>query len=410
MSKPTSNSERSLDKSVRVVAVYGASGHTGRFVVSELKRRGWEIAAAGRDLEKLRALSRDWSGLEIQVASIDDPNGLDKALVGAEAIINYWSFLDTAAPIIRAAFRARIPYLDLTAEQAATLAAFEQFSAPARDAGIAVLPSLAFYGGLGDLLATAAMKDWSHADEIRIGVGLDSWKPTRGTRRTGERNTYRRSFFSISKLQVLSDPAPEGNWEFPPPFGLREVVELPLAETIVISRHLKVPEVRTYMNLTPLEALHDPKTPEPTAIDESGRSAQEFVMDLIVRRSEAMRRAVASGPDIYAATSPLVEAFEQHSFEPQEGIGNRNSWRSLRCEGLPGSAGTRPSDRRFVVGRFGRRTPEITSVQIAKDSDSGLNVCHGLLARNSISGPRENLCLREHVRPATANWKAIPSK
>lgn len=173
VSKPTSNSERSLDKSVRVVTVYGASGHTGRFVVSKLKRRGWEIAAAGRDLEKLRALSHDWSGLEIRVASIEDPNGLEKALVGAEAVINCAGpFLDTAAPIIRGAFRARIPYLDLTAEQAATLAAVEQFSAPARDAGIAVLPSMAFYGGLGDLLATAAMKDWSHADEIRMQWGL----------------------------------------------------------------------------------------------------------------------------------------------------------------------------------------------------------------------------------------------
>lgn len=323
VSKPKSNFERSLDKSVPVVAVYGASGHTGRFVVSELKRRGWEITAVGRDLEKLRALSHDWSGLEIRVASIDDPNGLDKALMGAEAVINCAGpFLDTAAPLIRAAFRARIPYLDVAAEQTATLAAFEQFSAPARDAGVAVLPSMAFYGGLGDLLATAAMKDWSHADEIRIAVGLDSWKPTRGTRRTGERNTYRRWFFSNSKLQVLSDPAPKGKWGFPPPFGMQEVVELPLAETIVISRHLKVSEVRTYMNLTPLEDLHDPTTPEPTAVDESGRSAQTFVMDVIVRRGKAMRRAIASGRDIYATTAPLmVEALERILSNPKKVLG-----------------------------------------------------------------------------------------
>ena len=170
-----------------------------------------------------------------------------------------------------------------------------------------------------DLLATAAMGDWSHADEIRIAVGLDSWKPTRGTRRTGERNTYRRSFFSNSKLEFLPDPAPRERWKFPLPFGTQDVVELPLAETIVISRHLRVPEVRTYMNLRPLEDLHDPNTPEPTAADESGRSAQKFVMDVIVRRGESIRRATASGRDIYAITAPLVvEALERILLNPKK--------------------------------------------------------------------------------------------
>lgn len=124
-----------------------------------------------------------------------------------------------------------------------------------------------------------------------------------------------------------------------------------------------------------------------------------------------MRRAIASGRDIYATTAPLVEeALEQHSFEPRKVLGTVAPGEVFDAKDFLEALAPRPSESRFVVGQFGRRTPEIASVQIAKDSDSGLNVCHGLLARNSISGPRENLCLREHVRPATANWKAIPSK
>jgi hypothetical protein len=232
---------------------------------------------------------------------------------GAVAVINCAGpFLDTAGPVIAAALRARIHYLDVTAEQPVALCAFEQFSEPARDAGVVVLPSMAFYGGLGDLLATAAMDDWNQGDEIRIAVGLDSWHPTRGTRQTGERNTFRRRVFSNGKLEFLSDPPPKERWNFPPPFGAEEVVGLPLAETIVISRHLSVPEVRAYMNLAPLQDLHDPNTPEPTAVDESGRSAQKFVMDVIVRKGEATRRAIARGRDIYAITAPLVvEALER---------------------------------------------------------------------------------------------------
>jgi hypothetical protein len=50
-------------------------------------------------------------------------------------------------------------------------------------------------------------------------------------------------------------------------------------------------------------------TPAPAAVDERGRSAQTFLVDVIVRSGDSERRAVASGQDIYAVTAPLaVEA------------------------------------------------------------------------------------------------------
>lgn len=58
-----------------------------------------------------------------------------------------------------------------------------------RAAGVPLVPAMAFYGGLGDLLATAAAGDWAAPEEVRLAVALESWHPTRGTRRTGERNT-----------------------------------------------------------------------------------------------------------------------------------------------------------------------------------------------------------------------------
>lgn len=33
----------------RVLTVYGAYGHTGRFVVAELRKRGWTPILSGRD-------------------------------------------------------------------------------------------------------------------------------------------------------------------------------------------------------------------------------------------------------------------------------------------------------------------------------------------------------------------------
>ena len=307
-----SNTDPSAFTKGHKVLVFGASGHTGRFVVAELARRGMTAILSGRDSEKLMAVQKTHPRFEIRVASVDDPASIDQAMLGASLVINCAGpFLDTAAPIIEGALRGRIHYLDVTAEQKVTLAAFDKFSEPARTAGVLIMPSVAFYGALGDLLATAAMRNWSTADEIRIAVALDGWKPTQGTRMTGQRNPGRRFVFSNNRLSLVEEP-PKLKWSFPPPFANEEVIAFPLAETVIISRHLRVPEICAYMNLAPLADLHNPTTPGPASADERGRSAQEFVMEAKVRRGNEERRAIVAGRDIYAVTASIVvEAAER---------------------------------------------------------------------------------------------------
>src|SRR5215472_3888237 len=288
------------------IAVYGANGHTGRFVVSELLRRGLTPILSGRNAGKLNEISNGFPGIEIRVASIDDPASLDRAVSGTAAVINCAGpFLDTAVPVVEAALGAQIHYLDIAAEQAAVLGVFKRFAGIPRNASPVIIPAMGFFGGLGDLLATAAMDDWTAADEICIAIALDSWRPTRGTRITGERNPGRRFFFTNNTLE-RRDPPPGRIWEFPSPFGMQEVCSLSFAETIVISRHLKTPEIRAYMNLEPIKNVRDLSTPTPTAADQSGRSSQTFLIEAVVHRAGMERRAVARGRDIYAITAPIV--------------------------------------------------------------------------------------------------------
>ena len=296
----------------RRVTVFGAYGHTGKFVTAELFRRGFTPVLSGRDAAKLEALRDVFPEVEVRVADVDDPSSLAEAISGSAAIINCAGpFLDTANPIIDAALDAGVHYLDVAAEQAAVLGVFEQFEHDARAASVVVLPAMAFYGGLSDLLATEAMGDWSEADEISVAVALDSWKPTRGTRLTGERNHGPRYIFSNSRLE-RSDPPAGRRWSFPAPFGEQDVVSLPLSESIVIPRHLRTPEVRAFINAAPLSDLRDPRTPPPQAADDRGRSAQLFLVDVTVRKGDEERRVTASGRDIYAFTAPLVvEATER---------------------------------------------------------------------------------------------------
>ena len=64
----------------RPVAVFGAAGHTGRFVVAELLRRGFAPIAIGRDIARLKGSGLHERHVSIRSASIDDPASLDRAL------------------------------------------------------------------------------------------------------------------------------------------------------------------------------------------------------------------------------------------------------------------------------------------------------------------------------------------
>lgn len=301
MSKPPrSHSDRS-------VAVFGASGHTGRFVVSELLRRGIAPIAVGRDGVKMAEPGFADRGIEVRAASIEDAPSLDRAFDGASAVVNCAGpFLDTAEAVVAAALRTGIHYLDLTAEQASARATFDHFDEPARSAGVVVMPAMGFYGGFADLLVTAAMDDWNVVDDIMIGIALDSWLPTPGTRLTGERNTARRMVVMDGKLAPVSEPPGEMEWDFPDPFAWQRVVELPLSEIVVIDRHTRTSELRTYLSHNALQDVRDPTTPPPGPADQAGRSAQAFLVEAIVMRGDQKRRIAVKGQDIYAFSAPLV--------------------------------------------------------------------------------------------------------
>lgn len=301
----------------QIVAVFGAYGHTGRFVVTELRDRGFVPLLVGRDPGRLQALAASHPGLEHRVASVDDPASLDRALTGAAAVVNCAGpFASTAAAVIEAALRAGVPYVDVAAEIEANLDTFTHFTDRARGAGVAVVPAMAFFGGLGDLLVTAAMGDWTAADEAHVAYGLSSWHPTAGTLASGtvsrQRRDGRRVRYTGGRLEYHVDERdlPRMEWEFPPPLGRRTVLGgFTMADVVTVPSHLPIPEVRTYMTTGAAGDLAAADPPAPAAVDERGRSAQTFTVDVVVRSGDARRRVVASGQDIYAVSAPLaVEA------------------------------------------------------------------------------------------------------
>ncbi len=283
------------------VVVYGATGHTGRFVVAELAERGFKPIVSGRDAARL-------SGDDVRPARVDDPQALDRALDGAAAVINCAGpFATTAGPVVEAALRAGIPYVDVAAEieaNASTLADYAKAETP-------VVPAMAFYGGLGDLLVTAALGERTTADEVHVAYGLNSWHPTSGTRVAGrvshDRRAGRRVRFRNGALEYHDDKPTRLDWQFPEPLGRRTMIaDFSMADVVTVPSHVDVPDVRTCMTVEAATDLANPDTPAP---DAHGSADQTFVVEVVVRADGVEQRATASGRDIYAVTAPLaVEA------------------------------------------------------------------------------------------------------
>ena len=289
--------------SIPSIAVLGASGHTGRFVVDGIEALGAYAIPVTRTGS---FVGRDGRALQGRPLDISNP-ALDEALRGAHAVINCAGpFFDTAEPAALAAIRAGIPYLDVAAEQWTTRRLFDRLQEAASDARVVVAPAVAFYGGLADLLVSALVGSSPAVDAIEIAVGLDSWQPTLGTRKTGDRNQHARLVVRDGELVPVPTALPATQWTFSAPFGAQPVQIVPMSEIVLLARHLRARSITSYMNLKPLQDLRDASTPPPDAADHRGRSGQQFVLEARVSRGGVERRAHAFGQDIYAASATLV--------------------------------------------------------------------------------------------------------
>jgi hypothetical protein len=152
---------------------------------------------------------------------------------------------------------------------------------------------------------------------VHVAYGLSSWHPTAGTLAAGTvsdgRRGGRRVRFTGGRLEYHDDSRPTLQWPFPEPLGSQQVIgEFTMADVVTVPSHLAVPEVQTYMTATAAADLAAPTASAPTAVDDRGRSAQTFVVDVLVRSGGTERRLTASGQDIYAISAPLaVEAVDR---------------------------------------------------------------------------------------------------
>ncbi|MEV4113252.1 saccharopine dehydrogenase NADP-binding domain-containing protein [Nonomuraea sp. NPDC049695] len=298
------------------VAVYGASGYTGRLVTAEAHRRGLDVVVSGRDESRLREVAE---GAEVRVANVDDAAALARAFDGCDVVIGCAGpFSKVGDPVVQAAITAGTHYVDTSAEQMFLRHVFDTYAEQAEQAAVSVVPAVGFDILLADMIAHLAGARVEPLDELTIAYQTNDFDMTRGSIR--------------SSLQVLKDgdlAYEDGRWRpaeglavkrtsftFPGQTEERLTVRWPGAEIVTVPRHVRArrveiitdaavfsPEMISLMQLPADEwtAVID-QLPEGPSTER--RPAADFTIVAEAVGTDGQRATgVVHGTDIYASTA-----------------------------------------------------------------------------------------------------------
>ena len=317
------------------IAVYGATGYTGRLVTAELAGAGADLVIAGRNRRKLDTLAAETRGeVAVKEAALEDPSALRALLADCAAVVDCAGpFIHHGEPVLAAAVETRTHYLDTTGEQPYMELVFERYGPRAEEAGIAVIPAMGFDYAPGDMIASLTADGMGELDEISLNYCWQGFTPSQGTART--------------TVEILSDPGVEwregtqqkarggvnrGLYEFPPPVGPRRMIRYPAGEQITVPRHVPTRGVTTRINagafssdllarafgvvMPPIGlamrsgALRRAagalisRLPEGPSPEQRGRMRWMIVCE--AKGGEVERRGVISGKDVYGLTAAAI--------------------------------------------------------------------------------------------------------
>jgi hypothetical protein len=264
------------------IAVYGASGHTGRLVAAELVAQDQELVLVGRTGDALAAVAGEIGGrCRVRVAELDDAAALHAALSDTDAVVNCAGpFSRSSRPVALAAIANGAHHVDHAAEPLAVMNLFAELSAPARAAGVVVIPSMSFYGATADLLSALVSRDQAPTAEVTVAYAVNGWRMTTASKHTAallagtESVSYTHGAFTVG-----AGRATPRKFEFPAPIGIREVMTFPAgAEIVTIPRHGSAPSVQV---LITTETFQEEFVYTSEELDAADRADSEFL--LVVR-------------------------------------------------------------------------------------------------------------------------------
>ncbi|MGH8674861.1 MAG: saccharopine dehydrogenase NADP-binding domain-containing protein [Burkholderiales bacterium] len=211
-----------------LVALLGATGYTGRLVAAELARGERPYRLGARDARRLAEVSRAAHG-ESCVVDAKNAAGLDALLNGAEVLINtVGPFTELGLPVVEAAVRNGVAYVDSTGEPGFMADVYRRFAA----APVAIVPACGFDYIPGDLAAALAARDLGgKCDRIDVHYETNAMLPSRGTVRSGLGVLAQGGARALQARRVTL------------PEGVRNAIEWPGGERVTVPLHVPGTEV-----------------------------------------------------------------------------------------------------------------------------------------------------------------------
>ena len=323
-----------LSRQTGPIAVYGATGYTGRLVVAELVKADADFIVAGRNPKKLEDLRAKFS-LEApaRVAALDQPASLHELLTDCAVVVDCAGpFVRFGEPVLAAAVETETHYLDTTGEQPYMKMAFERYGPGAARAGVAVVPAMGFDYVPGDMIASLTANGMGELDELSLHYCWRDFKPSQGTARTTV-EIIRGGGLEWRNMGWVEDRggASRGTYEFPAPVGRQRMMRYPAGEQITVPRHIPTRNVRTTINAgdfgsdrvaqlftalvgpigvamrTPLRRAADAaisRLPEGPTPEQREKMRWTIVCEAV--RGEVERKGVISGKDVYGFTAAAI--------------------------------------------------------------------------------------------------------
>jgi short subunit dehydrogenase-like uncharacterized protein len=229
-----------------VIGVYGATGVLGRRVISRLRAAGVQPVLVGRRREPVEQLAASHGSAAFAVAAADDAPALRRALDGCAAVINCAPSAACGEAVVRAALEVRAHYVDPAGDQAFIQRLFDKFSAGAIDRGVVLLPGCGFDYAVGDCLARASADSHEPADDVLVAYCIEGAEVSGNSVRAAVSGPRAREVvYRGGRWRPLPFELDRAAFEFPAPFGHRQMSRYGSGEVITVPRHTRTDRVTT---------------------------------------------------------------------------------------------------------------------------------------------------------------------
>lgn len=257
---------------MRKLMIYGATGYTGRMAAERAHAAGLPLVLGGRSQASLIQLGESL-GTDCRVFDLSNSDAIDEALAEVSAVLNCAGpYMDTAGPLMRAAIRSGVHYLDIAAELDSYRLA-EELDQDAKAAGVMLLPGSGGSVAMLGCLAGHAAARVENPRKVAVALHITG-SMSRGSAISASRNLVAETLM-LHEGQVTARPAGQTALF---DFGNGDVCcfAVTLPDIITIGRSTGIPDVETYVHVSGSAFPEGDLTALPDGPDVAEREANRY--------------------------------------------------------------------------------------------------------------------------------------